>query len=84
MLFKTNYMIIREKIKFFILKKILSKIIFYLSSLDYLSITHYLTIKNDKPKKEKYFKDCKLVKINERKRCVFHNNRNDIKNILYF
>ena len=42
-------------------------------------VSDYLTIKNDKPKKEKYFKDCKLVKINERKRCVFHNNRNDKK-----
>ncbi len=27
-------------------------------------VSDYLTIKNDKPKKEKYFKDCQLVKIN--------------------
>ena len=39
-------------------------------------VSDFLTIKNDKPKKEKYFKDCKLVKINEKKKCVFHNNRN--------
>ena len=25
-------------------------------------VSDYLTIKNDKPKKEKYFKDCKLSK----------------------
>ena len=42
-------------------------------------ISDYLTIKKDKSKREKYFKDCKLVKINERKRCVFHNYRNDKK-----
>ena len=42
-------------------------------------ISDYLTIKKDKSKREKYFKDCKLVKISERKRCVFHNYRNDKK-----
>ena len=43
-------------------------------------VSDYLTIK---PKKEKYFKDCKLFKINERKRCVFHNNRNDKKHPIF-
>ena len=42
-------------------------------------ISDYLTIKKDKSKREKYFKDCKLVKINVKKRCVFNNYRNDKK-----
>ena len=42
-------------------------------------VSDHLGNKNDKPKKEKFFIDCKLAKINERKRCIFHNNKNDKK-----
>ena len=42
-------------------------------------VSDYLGNKNVETKKGKFFKDCKLAKINERKRCVFHNNRNDKK-----
>ena len=49
-------------------------------------ISDYLTIKKDKSKREKYFKDCKLVKINVKKRCVFNNYLTIFlfKNKLYF
>ena len=38
--------------------------------------------KNCKPKKEKFFTNCKLAKINERKKYVFHNNKNDKKDLI--
>ena len=46
-------------------------------------VPDYLGNKNDKPKKEKFFTDCKLAKINERKRCIFHNNKNDQKHFIF-
>ena len=42
-------------------------------------VSDYLGNKNDKPKKEKFLRDCKLAKINERKSYIFHNNKNDKK-----
>ena len=67
---------------FILYKKIINPKITNLKFRKQLSkelVSDYLGNKNDKPKKEKFFIDCKLAKINERKRCIFHNNKNDKK-----